>query len=522
MRLADDYAMQTLGIPAPILMENAARAAFDISRCLLKKFMAHHRRKRPQILVLCGSGNNGGDGFVLARHWSHEADVHVIWCGAEEKMSEETRGNLTLLKTHTIPTTHCNTAEILNSEAIQHLFREADCIVDALIGNGGNEHLRGIVPEILRTVRKTHHSGRLAIAIDIPSGLNAETGKAHTDCFRADATVSMATLKTGLLLNDAPDFTGECFTVPIGIPLAFLEKQATVRVIERSDIPTFFLPRPRRSTKYDFGAVAVIGGTAAMPGAPALAANACIGAGAGLVRLYAPCIHPSLKPEVMAQTLPSDESGIITRSALPFLEEAIEKHSVIIIGPGLGNSPYTLDFIREMIRHIPPEKPVVIDADGLRAVRTVDDTGKDSFVPLHTNTVLTPHRGEFAHLTGCDYGTIPETAQTLAPEWAAKIGCTILLKNVPTIITDGRQSFWNTSGNAGMATAGSGDVLAGMIGAFLAQRLAHGWEFLETVALAAYCHGAAGDAAAALSGQQSVTASSIIACFGEVLAQKEM
>lgn len=509
MRSCDAYAIETLGIPAAILMEDAARAAFEVIRSLVEEHCQKRDIVRPSLVFLCGSGNNGGDGFVLARHFSHIADVRVYWTGSVEKMSAETRMNFTLLETHSILTQH-----ISSSETLENITLEADCIIDALIGNGGSERLRGIAADILRTVREHRRSRTLSIAIDIPTGLNGETGKAHEDCFRADYTVTMAALKTGLLLNDAPDVCGCIITVPIGIPASVIEKQASVRVLEQDDVVRLLPKRPRRATKHDFGSVAIIGGTQAMSGAPALSANACISAGAGLVRLYAPYIHNAALPEVMAHTLPSNAQGAISRAALPLLREAIEKSDVLALGPGLGADAEMLDVVRELIASIPPHKSVVIDADGLRALRLENET----LLPLRPNIVLTPHRGEFARLTGCDYEAIPETAQTLAPAWAKTLGCTLLLKNVPTIISNGALSYWNMSGNAGMATAGSGDVLTGIIAAILAQTRRLGIEPLEAAALGAYIHGRAGDLFAVQHSQQTLTASGLIGMLGAVFS----
>lgn len=509
MRTADAYATDTLGIPPAILMEDAARAAFEMIRPLVEKHCERHHILRPSIVFLCGSGNNGGDGFVLARHFWHIADVRVYWTGAVEKMSAETRLNFTLLETHGIRMQH-----ISSSETLESLVMDADCLVDALIGNGGSEVLRGITADILRQISQNKRSRTLSVAIDIPTGLNAETGRAHKDCFCADYTITMAALKTGLLLNDANDVCGNIVTVPIGIPASVVEMQAAARVLGDDDIARLLPPRrPRRTTKHDVGSVAIIGGTSTMAGAPALCANACISAGAGLVRLYTPHIHSAVLPEVMAHLLPANGAGMIPRVALPLLREAVEKSDVLAIGPGLGTDAETLEVVRELIAHIPHEKPIVLDADGLRAVRLADG----AFLPLRPNIVLTPHRGEFARLTGCAYETIPETAQTLAPEWARRLGCTLLLKNVPTIVSNGELSYWNTSGNAGMATAGSGDVLTGIIAALLAQSTMLGIEALEATALGAYLHGRAGDIYAAQHSQQTLTASDLIATLPSVL-----
>ncbi|MCS6807437.1 MAG: NAD(P)H-hydrate dehydratase [Bacteroidota bacterium] len=516
MRDADAYAMHTLKIPPSILMENAARATFDYMYGLAQRHKNHYGYNQHIILVLCGSGNNGGDGFAVARHFSHYAPVHVIWVGAVEKMSDETRLNFELLQTHHIPTLHCATADTLYTQDIQRLFSEATCVLDALIGNSGTEHVRSPVLDILRLVKATKRPQRLDIALDIPTGLHAGTGIAHPDCFRADATITIAAWKTGLVLNDAPDIIGQCTCVSIGIPEAQIRERAQVRIIERHDVEHLLPTRPRRSTKHDYGSVTIIGGTSTMTGAPALAAHAAIAAGAGLVHLYAPRIHPMTPPEVILHPLPHNTHGSIARKALPLLSEALHHSSVIVIGPGLGTHEETLALIRDYIHLIPPDISLVLDADALRALRMPDN---NSYSTVHTHTVITPHQGEFARLTNTPYETIPEHAHTLAREWAARLGCTIVLKSVPTIISNGQQSYWNTSGNAGMASAGSGDVLAGIIASMLAQRHIHHHDFLTAVALAVYCHGCAGNKAAQVRGQLGVTATSIIAHLPDVFPQ---
>jgi NAD(P)H-hydrate epimerase len=469
-------------------------------------------------LILCGSGNNGGDGFALARMLTHlpHVAVRVVWIGAEDKMSEETAMNFRAAAKHGIPLQHLALAEDVDA-----LNLHADCLIDALVGVGGNEHPRGILAALLEKlaqVKLTQISPRpFSVAIDIPTGLNAETGKAHKHCFRADLTITMAALKTGLLLNDVigrgkHGICGEIVVVPIGIPDRHIAQTARIFSLQAADVRVLLPPRNPRSTKHHYGSVAVIGGTSGMSGAPALAANASISAGAGLVRLYAPSIHAATLPEVMTTCLPATETGGIAEKARNLLSEAIEQNTVFVIGPGLGREAESLGVVRWLLESVPPEKPIVLDADGLRSVRKNEGESRE-YMPLRRNIICTPHRGEFARLTDENYETIPERAQEFAPKWALQLGCTLLLKNVPTIITDGTTSYWNTSGNAGLATAGSGDVLAGIIGAMLAQ----GVEPLQAAALGAYLHSAAGDSYAAQYSEETLTASRIITSLQESL-----
>jgi ADP-dependent NAD(P)H-hydrate dehydratase / NAD(P)H-hydrate epimerase len=359
----------------------------------------------------------------------------------------------------------------------------------------------------------------LCIAIDISTGLDAASGKAHEKAFPAHHTITMAALKTGLLLNDAPDACGQIHTVPIGIPDDYIAKQARVRVLTMHDVRRLLPARARRSAKHDFGSIAVIGGTHTMAGAPALAANASISAGAGLVRLYAPGVHPAVLPEIMTRELPHLNGALSDNpETRAVLEEAIQVNTAFVIGPGLGSNPDTMRLVRWLVESIPAVKPIVIDADGLRALSVENGTAP----PLRPNIVLTPHRGEFTRFVqgmqgSVDYVSVPANAHTLAPEWAARLGCTLLLKNVPTIVSDGHMTYYNTSGNAGMATAGSGDVLSGILGALLAQHISLNITALEATAIGAFLHGSAGDAFAARHGMASLTASGLIGGLCEVL-----
>ncbi|TAE32655.1 MAG: NAD(P)H-hydrate dehydratase [Candidatus Kapaibacterium sp.] len=530
MRQADAYAIHKLGIPAAILMENAARSAFQIIQRRLDEFWGNRSGTR-QILVLAGSGNNGGDGFVIARHFFHCPDVRVrvAWIGAKEKMSAETLANFYALEKHGIPLQF-----LASEEDARALTLEADCIIDALIGTSGSENLRGLVLVLLERLANEFSDEfspktNLRIAIDVPTGLNALTGKAHKYCFQADCTITMAALKTGLLLNDGRRVCGELTIVPIGIPEAYIANTAQIHALELSDIRTFLPHRSNyhQTNKRSYGQVGVIGGSAQMHGAPTLTANASIYAGAGLVRLYSPTTmpHAALAPEIMHTPLHATEAGGISLAALPLIQKAAEVNDVLVCGMGLGTEEESLECMRRLIATLPAKTALVLDADALRALRLPNGDIINLPANAHKNVICTPHHGEFARLTGLPREDIAENAAVLAAEWSSRLGCTILLKNVPTIVSgvffDENEvatphQYWNLNGNAGMATAGSGDVLAGVIAALLAQ----GVEGLRAAALGAFLHAAAGDICAEQFSPEGVTASGIIACLPKVFPQK--
>jgi hydroxyethylthiazole kinase-like uncharacterized protein yjeF len=503
----DSVAMQDYAMPALLLMENAARSAAEK---ILQLAETHsHAQQLRSVLILCGSGNNGGDGFAIARHLHHYAHVRIAWIGDKEKMSPETLTNMKISERLGIPMAH-----IVNELDVKTLNTDADIIIDALIGVGGNENLRGIVTFLLDKVSgmwdsfgnmPSRQHQALHIAIDIPTGLNGATGLAHPSAFQADYTITMLAPKLGMYINQGTALCGTIDTVSIGAPTSLPSTIARYHCHEPSDIADFFPPRRKNTSKFDYGRVMIIGGSTAMSGAVCLSAHAAFAAGAGLVELYTPSVHAQLMPEVIAHTLMTTEEGTIHPDEQHTLLEAMNKADAIIMGPGLGKNTETLAMIRSLILAILHHKPLILDADALCALHHTDI--------LSSMTILTPHLGEYARLTGQKREDIADTFVTQAQQTAHAMQCTLLLKNTPTIITDGKNTILNINGNPGMATAGSGDVLAGIIGSVAAQKIAP----LYAASLGAYIHAMAGDSAATIKGQISLTASDIIKALPSVL-----
>ncbi|MCS6965250.1 MAG: NAD(P)H-hydrate dehydratase [Candidatus Kapabacteria bacterium] len=493
MRRADTLAIEQ-GVPSALLMENAARSAADI----LERWLGEKRPNRPTALIACGSGNNGGDGFALARHLTCRGwKVHVWWTGARERMSPETATNLAALEGLRISTVHIPPGQF------PPLPPPADLVVDALLGVGSRPPLRDDVLTILRILRSlpARH-----VAIDIPTGLNAETGEADPEAFCAELTITMFALKTGLLLNEGWHLCGQIEVASLGVPHTLAAEQADTWILEWSDVQAGFPVRRRISTKFDYGRVGIVAGSAMMAGAAALAANAAIRSGAGLVYLYtAGRIHSAVSPEIIARQLPSTPEGWLTPEALPALQELLERVDTLVVGPGTGIA--ATPTLHELLQLVPERLPTVIDADALRTI-----TPESCLPPTR---VLTPHIGEFSRMTGESRENVSRRAPWLARHWAQRWGGIVLLKHVPTIITDGQRSYWNCIGNPGMATAGSGDVLAGIIGALLARGLPP----LQAAAFAAFLHGAAGDQCLRSSSAESLTASALLDALPSVLPQ---
>jgi len=503
---ADRRASKDFDIPPMVLMENAARSAAEIILARLAKVYPAKPLDTLRVIILCGSGNNGGDGYAIARHLHEKLCVAVAWMEPTKSMSKETFANFEIVNALKIPQ-----VILMNSEDFQHLdFRQFDCVVDCLIGIGGGAELRGMVVPLLQKLHEYNHSGKwksplYSIAIDCPTGLDTTTGEAHEMCFEADLTITMYAEKIGLRRNAGPAVCGEITVATIGAPMNILPKVATNARLEANDIRRLLPARKRETSKFDYGRVVLIAGSVSMPGAAALCANAAITAGAGLVELYATAFHPMLLPEIIQKPQPKTENGTLAPEAFDALLAACRKAQSVVIGPGIGDNVDTITMLTRLLAEIPTQIPVLIDADGLRIISPKSI--------LRSNILLTPHAGEFHHLTGIDREEISKKSVECAVEYAQKTGCTLLLKGVPTIITDGKFSYWNCGGNPGLATAGSGDVLSGIIAGLLAQSVAP----LEAGALGAYLHAAAGDWYAEKYSCETLTASKIIECFAEVI-----
>ena len=496
MRKADETAINEFHISSQILMENAARSSAETIVEILEDAII----AEPRLCILCGSGNNGGDGFALARHLHDIFDISLFWIGSEDKMSPETLANFKAIQILGL-----SVNKIADSDSLNSIDFNFDCIIDSLIGVGGTENVRGLALDILKKIKNIE---ALKFAIDVPTGLNSETGFANDNCFQADYTITMFAPKTGLYLNDGLFYSGEIITAYLGVPDSILEPISNIFLLDENDVNSILPGRQIRSSKFDYGRVLVIAGSSLYPGAAALCANAAISAGAGLVQLCTTTIHPSLLPEVITHTVASTFEGTIAGSAYDYIIKSSEKADSIVIGPGLGEVEETLNLVRKLINEI-KEKPILIDADALKAI--------DNTNILRKNMILTPHTGEFARIINMDRLTIEMDSFNVTKSLAKKLNCTILLKHVPSIVTDGTKSYFNINGNPGMATGGCGDVLSGIIGSFLAL----GIQPLESAALGAFLHAEAGDLYAIENSELTLTASDLILNFKKLLNKYE-
>lgn len=490
MRSADRAGVDELGFTSLDLMENASRSCADIILDVLPP--------RSCILVLCGTGNNGGDGFAVARMLSSVHTVRVAWIGDHHRMTPETAEEFSKCVNADVSCVH-----VSGEESVTPLFHERyDGIIDALVGIGGSEELRGLAVPLLRSANAC---SCLRIAVDVPTGLNASTGKAHEHCFRAHHTITMAAPKSGLYLRDGKDVCGQIHVAAIGLTPEIIDSRTSVHVFEHADVQAMYTPRKSDTSKFDYGRICIIAGSRDMPGAAALSANAAIVSGAGLVEVCSTAFHAHLLPEVLQTHVPSTDAGTIGWQGYERIRKACDKAQCIVIGPGLGWHEETSRIVEMIIKEYGDTKPVIVDADGLRAVSCTEGVG--------SQVVLTPHAGEFARLR--EKCSNPAPSLSSAEELAAYLRCIIVAKGVPVRITDGSRTLWNVNGNPGMATAGSGDVAAGVI-ATMTCRLSSA-PLLERVAAGVYIHAMAGDLAAEHFTPEGVTASRIVSLLHEAL-----
>jgi len=451
------------GISKLQLMENAGRnVAVEIS--------ARFRPKETTVAIFCGLGGNGGDGFVTARHLACQGfKVHVILAGrASQIVNEEAKRNWEALKPLR---TFIKTYEVQDSSSIPKV--EANLLVDALLGTG----LRGSPrPPISQMIKIMNNADAFRVAIDIPSGINSDSGEVLGEAVKADLTVTFHKAKPGLL--KAKEHVGELIVKHIGLP------SEIERFAGPGDVAVILKPRPPESHKGDFGRLLIVGGSETYSGAPALAALAALRSGVDLVYIAAPRATAyaisSISPDLITVKLEGDH---LNKENLPVVRRFLEKATAVIIGPGLGLHKETIEAVNDLIRHVEDVKiPMLLDADGLKSFA-------ESKRRLDTAAVFTPHAGEYRILTGKSLPESLDERTEKVRETAQNLDAVLLLKSHVDIISDGYRTKLNFTGNPGMTVGGTGDVLSGVVGAFLAQ----GIEPFEAAVAGAFINGAAGD-----------------------------
>ena len=487
MRRVDERAVKDYGLPAAVLMENAGRRTAEEAAAMTGG------AAEKVFVVFAGGGNNGGDAFAAARHLMNMgARVKLFFTGAEERLSEAAHAMHDALRAMGVEIRPL--ASDRDWDRLRVSLRFSDAVVDGILGTGVKGELR---KPVVRLIEEINAAGKPVMAIDIPSGVEADTGRVSSLAVRADRTLALGLPKVGHLLGAGANASGQLLVDDIGIPHALLEgEEMRSSLITREAAAKLLPTRARDVHKGSCGRILVLAGSIGMTGAAALAAEAALRIGAGLVTLAVPeLIYPVLAAkltEVMVVAIP-DEGGSGYFGGKKALKEALtltERMDAVLIGPGLGRLPGTEEFVRLFAADV--KVPLVMDADAIYAFRGHLDALRE----LPQVPILTPHLGEFAALLDMTTDEVEDDLLGVAREAARVHQAVFVIKSACTIVVypDG-DAFFTTCGNAGMATAGMGDVLAGTIAGLMRQM-----ESGMTPLVGVYAHGRAGDLAFERSG----------------------
>ena len=505
MREMDRRTIESFGVPGRVLMENAGLGA---TRLLLKRFPDLPQKR---VGVLAGRGNNGGDGFVIARYLSQKGiRVTVYLLSEHTKITGDAEANFKLLSLLGIPMVEMPAQA--DFEAQQTAMRHQDVWIDAILGTGLKSDVKGYLRDVIAFVNSLK---RPVFAVDIASGLNSDTGQPCGVCIRAVMTATFGFAKIGHLLHPGVDFTGDLGIVDIGIPPHIAAGVGTEhRLLTPGGVGAYFAPRPPGAHKGHTGHLLVVAGSPGKTGAAAMTAMSAMRVGAGLVTLGAPeRLNPILEArvlEAMTYPLPETVDGMLGESALDAVRKLLPGKRCLALGPGLGVSEQTNHFVHQLIRE--SAVPMVIDADGLNSIACNTGVLKNLKVPA----VLTPHPGEMARLMDASVPGVQRDRIGCARDFAKAFNVHVVLKGARTVIAHPDGSvFINPTGNPGMASGGMGDVLTGMIAGLIVQGLSP-----ETAAHAGvYLHGAAADALARTRGPFGFVASDVMEIIPEQIGE---
>lgn len=487
MKSADTYTIEELGVPSIVLMERAA----------LKVVEVMHERKfdTTRTLVVCGSGNNGGDGFAVARILTEEGmHAEVLFAGKETSLSRE----CALQK---------KIAERMGIRIFTEIPQEEyTVIIDAVFGVGLSREISGRYRDIIRWMNE---QDCLKAAVDIPSGVCARTGQILGTAFRADLTVSMECVKAGCELFPGKTFAGETTAVPIGISLDFFHDDPEVCfTYDREDIQAMLPPRKADSHKGSYGRVLMITGSRGMAGACYLSAMAAYAVGAGLVQIYTPEENRAVIQQLLPEAIVSCYSEYDPKQLSGLLKWA----DTVCIGCGLGTGAASEKIVLHVLKEA--DVPCIVDADALNILSTHMDILKERKIPL----IFTPHMKEMSRLTGQSISELTESRLDTVKNFTAEYPVVCVLKDSRTAVArKGHHTFLNLSGNSAMAKAGSGDVLAGVITGFTAQ----GMDPFDSACMGVFLHACGGDEARRDKGAYSVIARDLISGIETILRKED-
>lgn len=505
MREADRRTIDEIGIPSVVLMENAGRQAVAAMEAAFEDLLSSH------VGVLCGHGNNGGDGFVIARTLIQRGvETSVFLLGSVADVRGDARTNLEVLGRIGLTVVEITSAQ----EWELHFSEISECevLVDAILGTGFQGQLSGLLETVVADVNGL---GVPVVAIDLPTGISADTHEVEGEAIEASMTVTLAAPKIPLVLPPADTYCGDLVIADIGIPLPILDEVEGpyIEILTRERMREIVPARAADSHKGDFGRVLIVAGSFGKTGAAHLAATGALRSGAGLVTVATPrsCVPivAAMGPEYMTEPLDETSLGAIDYAAADRVLDM--QADVIALGPGLGQDPSTAAFVLAIVERA--GVPLVLDADALNAFAGDPDRlmGRDG-----VDVIITPHPGEMARLMNTSIEAIQHDRLRYATDFAATHRVHVVLKGHRTVIAGpDNRAFVNLTGNAGMATGGTGDLLTGMIAAWFAQLL----DAEAACKLAVYLHGAAGDLAEADEGEVALTAGNMADRLGDAVLE---
>ncbi|MGE4283103.1 MAG: NAD(P)H-hydrate dehydratase [Clostridia bacterium] len=501
----DNDTIEKIGISGAVLMENAALKIVEE----IKKTMGEVSFK--SVVVFCGKGNNGGDGFAIARHlFNLGANVLVVLMAEVKDIKGEALANLQIIQKLGLKIVQAANGQHL--EEIAATLYLCDLVVDAIFGTGIKGNISDAVADVISLI---NHSGRYVISVDIPSGIHGDTGQVCGICVNADKTVTFTLPKIGLLSYPAADYVGNLVIADISIPKSIVNEQnINVNIIEEEYIKGLIPKRVANSNKGNYGRILIVAGSTGMTGAAALSGLAAVRAGSGLVTVAIPkslnAIMEMKLTEVMTLPLKDDDRGVLASGSADDILSKMTKTDVLLYGPGLSVSDSIQGILETILKQ--SDIPVVIDADGINALSANINVLKECKCPI----ILTPHPGEMSRMTGIGIQDIQTRRIEIARSFAESWNVTVVLKGARTVIAhpDG-EVFINRTGNSGMATGGTGDVLAGVIASLMGQ----GLSVRHAAEIGVYIHGVAGDIQCEIRGEYGMIASDLVDSLPAAICQ---
>ncbi len=500
MKRYDEYAISTWGIPSAVLMENAGRSTY-------RRMLEMYLRSGNRVAVMAGRGNNGGDGFVIARYAHRDGfPTNVFLLGAPDSLKGDAKLNMELYLSMGGAMVAVGDSPARAAEGI----RESDVIVDAIFGTGLTKEVSGVEAAVIEEINR---SGKTVIAVDIPSGLDGTSGRPLGVAVRATHTYTYGHPKLGQLLHPGVSYRGRLTVVDISLPVAAASQIGVdAHVVDGEMLRAIFRRRPPEAHKGMFGSVAVIAGSAGKTGAAVMATTAVLKIGAGLVTLVIPGslnnIAASKLTEAMTYPVDDQGGGTFLLSSYRAIRDFAEDKEVVVVGPGIGRAPETMALVRKLYGDL--DASFVIDADGIGAF----EGHADLFRKGEGRAIFTPHPGEFGRLAGVSPKDVNRDRLDRGRRFVKEHGVGLVLKGAPTITfsPDG-EAFVNPTGNPALSKGGSGDVLTGFIGGLKGQ----GYTLTESGFFGAYLHGYIADTWAGEFSDMDLMAQDVISGTGAAI-----